>query len=61
MMRRETARRRPTFLSWNWFSPCGEVMGYEDKLTQDLLEIITVFSAKLYRCRSQKNQQLINV
>ncbi len=32
---------------------------YEEELTQDVLEIITVFSARLYGSRSPKNQQLI--
>ena len=34
-------------------------ISYEDELTQDVLEIITVFSARLYGSRSHKNKQLI--
>jgi predicted site-specific integrase-resolvase len=29
-------------------------------LTQDVLEIITVFSARLYGSRSHKNKQIVN-
>jgi predicted site-specific integrase-resolvase len=36
----------------------GEV-SYEEELTQDVLEIITVFSARLYGSRSHKNKRLI--
>lgn len=32
---------------------------FEEDLTQDVLEIITVFSARLYGSRSHKNKQLI--
>ncbi len=32
---------------------------FEEELTQDVLEIITVFSARLYGSRSRKNRQLI--
>lgn len=32
---------------------------YEEDLTQDVLEIITVFSAKLYGSRSHKNKQIL--
>ena len=34
--------------------------GFEQELAKDVLEIITVFSAKLYGSRSHKNQKLIN-
>jgi putative resolvase len=33
---------------------------YEDDLVQDVLEIITVFSARLYGARSRKNQKLLD-
>mgnify|MGYP000004498126 len=33
---------------------------FEQELAKDVLEIITVFSAKLYGSRSHKNQKLIN-
>jgi len=36
----------------------GEV-SFEEELAQDVLEIITVFSARLYGCRSHKNKKLI--
>ena len=32
----------------------------EEDLAKDVLEIITVFSARLYGSRSKKNQKLIN-
>ena len=32
---------------------------FEEELTQDVLEIITVFSARLYGSRSRKNRQMI--
>ncbi|HAL9820020.1 TPA: IS607 family transposase, partial [Escherichia coli] len=32
---------------------------FEEELAQDVLEIITVFSARLYGSRSKKNQKLI--
>ena len=32
---------------------------YEEELTTDVLEIITVVSARLYGSRSHKNKQLI--
>ena len=34
-------------------------ISYEEELTQDVLEIITVFSARLYGSRSHKNKRLI--
>jgi predicted site-specific integrase-resolvase len=37
----------------------SEDTSYEDELTQDVLEIITVFSARLYGLRSHKNKKLI--
>ncbi len=37
----------------------GEDTTLEEDLTQDVLEIITVFSARLYGSRSRKNQKLI--
>ncbi|EPF72662.1 IS607 family transposase [Acinetobacter indicus] len=37
----------------------GENLSFEDELAQDVLEIITVFSARLYGSRSKKNQKLI--
>ena len=32
---------------------------FEEDLMQDVLEIITVFSARLYGARSRKNQKLL--
>lgn len=37
----------------------GEQPSFEEELAQDVLEIITVFSARLYGSRSQKHQQTI--
>jgi predicted site-specific integrase-resolvase len=37
----------------------GEDTTFEEDLAQDVLEIITVFSARLYGSRSRKNQKLI--
>ena len=37
----------------------GEELNFEQELAQDVLEIITIFSARLYGSRSKKNQQLI--
>jgi putative resolvase len=34
-------------------------LGFEEELAQDVLEIITVFSARLYGSRSHKNRKLI--
>lgn len=39
----------------------GENLSFEEELAQDVLEIITVFSARLYGSRSKKNQKLIQV
>ena len=36
-----------------------ESASFEDDLVQDVLEIITVFSARLYGARSHKNQKLL--
>lgn len=38
----------------------GEEVGFEEDLAKDVLEIITVFSARLYGSRSRKNQKLID-
>jgi putative resolvase len=37
----------------------SEETKFEDDLVQDILEIITVFSARLYGARSRKNQKLL--
>lgn len=37
----------------------SEETKFEDDLVQDVLEIITVFSARLYGARSRKNQKLL--
>lgn len=37
----------------------GEELSFEQELSQDVLEIITVFSAKLYGSRSNKNKTFI--
>ncbi|NMP22047.1 IS607 family transposase [Sulfobacillus harzensis] len=37
----------------------GEDTPFEEDLAQDVLEIITVFSARLYGSRSRKNQKLL--
>src|SRR5208337_1531995 len=37
----------------------GEDVSFEEELAQDVLEIITVFSARLYGARSHKNKKLI--
>ena len=37
----------------------GEQPSFEEELAQDVLEIITVFSARLYGSRSKKNKQLM--
>ena len=36
-----------------------ETVGFEEELANDVLEIITVFSAKLYGSRSKKNRELL--
>ena len=38
----------------------GEQPGFEEELAQDVLEIITVFSAKLYGSRSHKSERLLD-
>lgn len=38
----------------------SEEANFEDDLVQDVLEIITVFSARLYDSRSRKNKKLLN-
>jgi excisionase family DNA binding protein len=38
----------------------GEDTSFEEDLAKDVLEIITVFSARLYGSRSHKNQEIIN-
>jgi predicted site-specific integrase-resolvase len=38
----------------------GEKPSFEEELAQDVLEIITVFSARLYGSRSKKNKQLMD-
>ena len=37
----------------------GEDTSFEEDLAQDVLEIITVFSARLYGSRSRKNRKLL--
>ena len=37
----------------------GEDSGFEEDLAKDVLEIITVFSARLYGARSKKNKKLL--
>ena len=39
----------------------GEDLTFEEELAQDVLEIITVFSARLYGARSHKNKKLLKV
>ena len=38
----------------------GEQPSFEDELAQDVLEIITVFSARLYGSRSHKHKQVLD-
>jgi predicted site-specific integrase-resolvase len=38
----------------------GQETTFEEDLAKDVLEIITVFSARLYGSRSRKNQRLID-
>ena len=38
----------------------GEDTTFEEELAQDVLEIVTVFSARLYGSRSRKNQKLLD-
>jgi putative resolvase len=37
----------------------GDDVSFEEELAQDVLEIITVFSARLYGSRSRKNKKLV--
>ncbi len=37
----------------------GDEVSFEEELAQDVLEIITVFSARLYGSRSRKNIKLV--
>jgi putative resolvase len=37
----------------------GDEVSFEEELAQDVLEIITVFAARLYGSRSRKNQKLV--
>jgi predicted site-specific integrase-resolvase len=37
----------------------GEEPSFEEELVQDVLEIITVFSARMYGSRSHKNRKLV--
>lgn len=37
----------------------GEDTSFEEDLAKDVLEIITVFSTRLYGSRSRKNQKLL--
>jgi len=39
----------------------GDQPSFEEELAKDVLEIITVFSARLYGSRSKKNKELMNV
>jgi putative resolvase len=36
------------------------LLEFEEESTKDVLEIITVFSARLYGSRSRKNQKLLD-
>ena len=38
----------------------GEDTTFEEDLAKDVLEIITVFSARLYGSRSRQNQKLLD-
>src|SRR5260370_23675354 len=38
----------------------GQQPSFEAELAKDVLEIITVFSARLYRSRNKKNNQLLD-
>ena len=39
----------------------GEQPSFEEELAQDVLEIITVFSARLYGSRSRKHRELLSI
>ena len=53
----------------NWCSPCvsteviiinaSEDSTFEEDLANDVIEIVTVFSARLYGSRSDKNRQVM--
>ncbi len=38
----------------------GEDTSFEEDLAQDVLEIVTVFSARLYGSRSHRNRKLLD-
>lgn len=38
----------------------GSEVSFEEELAGDVLEIITVFSARLYGARSKKNKKLVD-
>jgi predicted site-specific integrase-resolvase len=38
----------------------GDQPSFEEELAKDVLEIITVFSARLYGARSKKNKQIMD-
>ena len=40
-------------------NPSDHPVSFEEELAQDALEIITVFSARLYGSRSHKNRKLV--
>ena len=42
---------------FSWWG--GENVRFEEELAKDVLEIITVFSARLYGSRSNKNKKLL--
>ena len=37
-----------------------EELSFEQELVQDMIELVTVFSARLYGARSRKNKKLID-
>lgn len=39
----------------------GDEPSFEEELAKDVLEIITVFSARLYGARNHKNKKLVDV
>jgi len=39
----------------------GEELSFDEELAQNVLEMITVFSARLYGNRSRKNPKLVEV
>jgi predicted site-specific integrase-resolvase len=44
----------------NCINKTNEEVTFEQELVQDMIELITVFSARLYGSRSQKNKKLID-